>query len=84
MDYLVSYEYLFIYDISRHKLVQTLKCEEFLGVTLLQDGSLKLKLFDKKTNRVGELVFKPDGGCRKLASEINVIIRHFEPSFKFD
>jgi hypothetical protein len=82
----VSYEYLFIYDIAKKRFLQVVKCENLLSVHLKEEGqgSLRLKIWDKKSNREGSITLTPDGGCRKLASEINTIIRHFSPNIKFD
>lgn len=41
-------------------------------------------MWDKKSNRDGYITIIPDGGCRKLASELNIIIRHFSPNITFD
>jgi hypothetical protein len=43
-----------------------------------------LKLYDEKKKDTGSFNLRPDGGCRKLKSEINTIIRHYTPNFKFD
>jgi hypothetical protein len=82
----VSYEILIIYDISKNRFLQTQRCENLLSVELNEANGetlLRIRVWDKKSNREGFISICPDGGCRKLANEINTIIRHFSPNFKF-
>lgn len=50
----------------------------------MNEDALRIKIWERKTNREGYITVVPDGGCRKLASEIKAVIRHFSPNFKFD
>ena len=79
--YLVCYEYLFIYDIKKRKLVQKLKCSSFLAVSVEANDYVRVKLYDEKNRREGHVRFLPESACRKIAYEINAIIRHWNPGF---
>jgi hypothetical protein len=62
------------------------RCENLLSVELNEERGqtlLRVRVWDKKSNREGFMSVCPDGGSRKLASEINTVIRHFSPNFKF-
>ena len=75
---------MFIYDLKKGKLVQILKCEEFLSVSVLENDLIRVKLFNKKAGKEGFINFLPYSGCKKIAHEINAIIRHFTHNFIFD
>ena len=82
-NYLVSYEYLLIFDIKKKKLVQRLRCDSFISVFLVENDYVRIKVWDKKKQKEGYIQFLPESGCKKIAYEINVIIRHFTPNFIF-
>jgi hypothetical protein len=78
----VSYEFLFIYDLKKRKLLQCLKCEHFISV-VLEDEVVRVKIWDNKKALAGSIVVQPDQGCKRLEYEIKVIIRHYSPNFIF-
>ena len=57
--YVVSYEYLFIYDIKKKKLAQKLRCDSFVSVNIFENDYVKIKLWDKKKQKEGIIQFLP-------------------------
>jgi hypothetical protein len=55
----VSYEYFFIFDIKKKKLVQKLRCDSFISVAVLEDDHVRVKIWDKKRQKEGFVKFLP-------------------------